>query len=162
MILVVAARQASTREERETFQPRSCWVQLNLGTTLNVTTAPPGIHLRKKGCGLRVSMFRPLLVKTTFTSKADAEKMAMTLLNQGLTACAQISGPTQSFYWWKGKIETQEEYVLVLKSEASLYNTLEQEIKKNHPYDLPEIIGTEISRISGEYRTWMEGELDLD
>jgi periplasmic divalent cation tolerance protein len=107
-------------------------------------------------------MFLPLLVKTTFNSKADAEKMAMALLDQGLIACAQISGPTQSCYWWQGKIETQEEYVLAMKSEASLYNSLEQEIKKNHPYDTPEIIGTEITRIYGEYKAWMAGELDLD
>ena len=101
----------------------------------------------------------PLLITTTFESRADGEKMATTLLEKRLVACAQITGPVSSHYWWQGKIVSSQEYLLVLKSDDSLYQELEQAILESHPYETPEIIATVITHLSEEYRQWLEKEL---
>ncbi len=101
----------------------------------------------------------PLLITTTFESRADAEKMAVTLLEKRLVACVQITGPVSSHYWWQGEIVSSQEYLLVMKSDESLYHELEQTIRETHPYETPEIIATVITHLSEEYHQWLEKEL---
>ena len=99
-------------------------------------------------------MSGPLLITTTFESRADAEKMANLLLEKRLIACAQITAPVSSIYWWQGRIVTSQEYLLVMKSDESQYPELERLIQESHPYDIPEIIATTISHLSEKYRNW--------
>ncbi len=103
----------------------------------------------------------PLLITTTFESRVDADKMATMLLEKRLIACAQISSSVSSHYWWQGKIVSSEEYLLVMKSDESLYQNLEQVIRESHPYETPEIIATVITHLSEEYRRWLEKELRI-
>jgi periplasmic divalent cation tolerance protein len=101
----------------------------------------------------------PLLITTTFENHADAEKMATMLLEKRLVACAQISGPVRSMYWWQGKIVSSDEYLLTMKSIGSLYSDLEQLILASHPYETPEIIAIVMSHVSKDYQQWLEKEL---
>lgn len=101
----------------------------------------------------------PLVITTAFESRADAEKMASILLEKRLIACAQITGPVSSSYWWQGEIVSSAEYLLVMKSNESRYNELEQIIRELHPYETPEIIATAITYLSEDYRQWLEKEL---
>ena len=103
----------------------------------------------------------PLVITTAFEGRVDAESMAAALLEKRLIACAQITGPVSSSYWWQGKIVSSAEYLLVMKSDASLYDELEQLIRELHPYETPEIIGTVISHLSEDYRQWLEKELRI-
>ena len=101
----------------------------------------------------------PLVITTAFEGRVDAEKMATMLLEKRLVACAQISGPVSSSYWWQGKVVSSEEYLLVMKSDESRYYELEQLIRELHPYETPEIIATVITHLSEDYRQWLENEL---
>ena len=101
----------------------------------------------------------PLVITTAFEGRVDAEKMATMLLEKRLVACAQISGPVSSSYWWQGKVVSSEEYLLVMKSDESRYYELEQLIRELHPYETPEIIATVITHLSEDYRQWLEKEL---
>ncbi|MBW6519485.1 MAG: divalent-cation tolerance protein CutA [Desulfoarculaceae bacterium] len=103
----------------------------------------------------------PLLITTTFESRSDGEKMATALLEKRLIACAQITGPACSSYWWQGKIVSSEEYLLVMKSDESRYDELEQLILALHPYETPEIVATVIIHLSEDYRRWLEKELRI-
>lgn len=101
----------------------------------------------------------PLLITTTFERRDDAEKMGRMLLEKRLIACAQVSGPVSSSYWWQGRIVSSEEYVLTMKSNEAWYRELEQAICASHPYETPEIVATAISRVSAGYHQWLEAEL---
>lgn len=107
-------------------------------------------------------MSNAILVMTTVENRADGEKLARILLEKRVCGCAQLEGPVSSFYWWQGKLEKAEEYRLQIKSDKTLFRRLEETIKKNHPYETPEIIGVEIGSISDEYGTWLNKELNLD
>ncbi len=98
-------------------------------------------------------------VFTTTEKREDAEKIAKTLVEKRLAACVQIVGPIASTYWWKGNVDTAEEWLCFIKSKSSLYAKLEKAIKEIHPYETPEIIATPIFAGSKEYLDWLKNEL---
>ena len=104
-------------------------------------------------------MTETLVVTTTLENREDAENMARHLLQKRLIACAQLSSPVESFYWWKNSIEQQQEFQLVMKSTQVLWDELRDEIEKMHPYDIPEIIATPVSAVSNKYNDWLNEEL---
>ncbi|MEM2135476.1 MAG: divalent-cation tolerance protein CutA [Candidatus Freyarchaeota archaeon] len=101
-------------------------------------------------------------VVTTTGKKEDAKKIAQKLVEKRLAGCVQIVGPIESTYWWKGKVETSEEWLCFIKSEKSLFAELEKEIKEVHPYETPEIIAFPIVDGSKKYLEWLKSELKTD
>jgi periplasmic divalent cation tolerance protein len=100
-----------------------------------------------------------ILVYTTFEEKEEALQLGRMLLEKRLIACAQIDSPVDSLYWWNGVIEQAKEYRLVMKSRQSLWEELEQEIRRCHSYDVPEILAVAVTAMGSDYRKWMQGAL---
>ena len=101
-------------------------------------------------------------VFTTTEKKEDAEKIAKTLVEKRLAGCVQIVGPIESTYWWKGNVETAEEWLLFIKTRKNLYEELEKAVKEIHPYETPEIIAMPIVTGSKDYLEWLRNELKKD
>jgi periplasmic divalent cation tolerance protein len=100
-----------------------------------------------------------LQVVTTTETKEDAEKIAGALVEARLVACAQIFGPMKSIYWWKGRIETAEEWLCMVKTAQRIYDDVERRIKAMHPYETPEIVALPLVRGSDDYLQWLQNEL---
>jgi periplasmic divalent cation tolerance protein len=99
-----------------------------------------------------------IVVSTTVENKADAERLASILIERRLVACAQISSPLTSMYRWQGKIVTAEEFLLTVKTRKSLYETLAQVLRQEHPYQVPEVIGQEVEMVDERYSSWIAEE----
>jgi len=97
-------------------------------------------------------------VFTTVEKREDADRIASSAVNKRVAACAQVIGPIRSTYWWKGKVEQAEEWLLVMKTREALFSVLEKEIKAIHPYEVPEIIAVPIVAGSASYLEWIEAE----
>jgi len=97
-----------------------------------------------------------VVVLVTTSSKEEAEKIANSLLNERLIACANIIGPMHSLFWWAGKIEGAVEYVLLMKSCESLFDKLSERVKALHSYDVPEIIALPVVRGYKPYVEWLD------
>jgi periplasmic divalent cation tolerance protein len=97
-------------------------------------------------------------ISTTTETKEQAQKIAKYLVEQKLAACVQISGPIESTYRWKGKVETSKEYLCLIKTWTTLFKKVEAAIKKMHPYETPEIIAVPIIKGSKEYLNWLDDE----
>lgn len=67
---------------------------------------------------------------------------------------ATIAG-LKSIYWWDGKVQKDEELLLVMKTQAALLQQLVEAVKKHHPYDEPEVISLPISGGSSSYIKWI-------
>ncbi len=78
------------------------------------------------------------------------------LIQRGLAACAQVSGPTRSTYRWKGELQHEDEYILNVKTTAARYPKLAAFIDENHPYEVPEIIATGVVSVSAAYLDWVK------
>lgn len=98
-------------------------------------------------------------VITTTDKKADAEKIAKELVEERLAGCVQVLGPIISTYWWKGQVETTEEWLCLIKSKKELYEKLEKAIKNKHTYEIPEIIAIPVIAGSKGYLEWLGNEI---
>ena len=76
-----------------------------------------------------------------------------------LIACGQLVGPIMSAYHWEGKIEQSEEYLGLLKTTQSAYSALQNRIVELHPYEVPEIIATELVNGYDPYLQWIKKEV---
>ena len=105
------------------------------------------------------AMTKTVQVITTTGTKADAQRIARALVEKRLAGCVQVVGPITSTYWWRGEIETAEEWMCVIKSREDLYEELEAAVKEVHPYDVPEILAVPLVAGSRDYLDWLDSEL---
>jgi periplasmic divalent cation tolerance protein len=103
-------------------------------------------------------MEKIIQIITTADDRSIIEKIGRDLVEKKLIACAQILGPIQSIYRWKGAVENTNEWLLLMKSKASLYPAVEEEIQRQHPYELPEIIVINIDEGLADYLGWVASE----
>jgi periplasmic divalent cation tolerance protein len=103
-------------------------------------------------------MTAAILVFTTTANREDAERIAQSLVEQRLAACVQIDGPITSYYRWQNALESAQEWRLLIKTRAALYEQVEQAIRKIHPYEQPEIVSVTITAGSAGYLKWIEQE----
>lgn len=91
-----------------------------------------------------------------------ASELAKKIIEARLAACAQVLPPMTSIYHWQQRIEQDRECLILLKTLDSIWPDLQQFIKNNHPYTVPEILKWECSAASDSYFKWMldvlEGE----
>jgi periplasmic divalent cation tolerance protein len=97
-------------------------------------------------------------VTTTTATQEEARQIARSSVELRLAACAQVIGPVVSTYWWQGGIETAGEWMCLLKTPASEFQSLARHIRSEHSYDTPEITATPISLGSSDYLAWIERE----
>ena len=99
-----------------------------------------------------------LQVQTTTDSRAEAIELGRAAVAARLAACAQVSGPVASTYWWEGEMERAEEWLVVMKLPAERYSELSSLLTRLHSYDEPEIIATPITAGSPGYLGWITDE----
>ena len=102
--------------------------------------------------------FSALLVLTNLPDRAAAERLADALVERQLAACVNILAPCRSVYRWKGAVQHDEEHPMLIKTTGACYPALEQAIRKEHPYELPEIIAVPIERGLPAYLDWVTAQ----
>lgn len=97
------------------------------------------------------------LIATMVTcgSEEEAQRIAALLIEKHLAACVNIV-PVRSIYEWQGKVEDQQEWLMIIKTEKSLFNDIKTIIEANHSYETPEIIAMDISMASDDYANWIK------
>jgi periplasmic divalent cation tolerance protein len=98
-------------------------------------------------------------VFTATAKKEDAEKIATSLLDQKLAGCVQIVGPISSAYWWEDKIESNQEWLCIIKTKRILFGKLRAAIRAVHSYKVPEITAVPIVAGSKDYLRWLQSVL---
>lgn len=96
-----------------------------------------------------------LVVITTTENQTEAERLAHLLVDSELAACVQILPQITSVYRWQGKIEQATEILLLIKTTQAVYPQLEEAIKQNHSYQIPEIIALTVETGSEDYLGWL-------
>ena len=100
------------------------------------------------------SQFRIVLV--TCGSLAEAQKIARALVVKRLAACVNIFGtPMESVYHWKGKVETERERLLIIKTSAKRLRRVEEEVRRLHSYETPEFLVVRVAGGSKGYLEWL-------
>lgn len=103
----------------------------------------------------RIDRSQMSLVMVTCPNKESANRIASSLTSKKLAACVNITQEIRSIYRWKGKIEESRELLLIVKTRKGLLGKITQEVKLNHPYQVPEVIVLPIVGGSQEYIKWL-------
>lgn len=96
-----------------------------------------------------------LLVMTTMSDIESGKMLARQIIGERLAACCNIAPSVTSIYRWKDELCEDQECLLVIKTAKSRFNVLSSFIKKQHPYETPEIIALPITEGSQEYLSWV-------
>ncbi len=101
-----------------------------------------------------------VLVLLTCGNSTEARRIARRLVERRLAACVNVlEARVESTYRWKGKVETANEYLLLVKSSRKSFPALCAEIERLHSYDVPELIAVPIAQGSSGYLSWLDESL---
>ena len=95
------------------------------------------------------------IVLVTAPDLKTARSLAKAALKAKLIACANLISKIESHYWWRGKIESGAEVLLVLKTKKSRLGALEKLILAKHPYDTPEFLVLPLGAGNEKYLAWL-------
>lgn len=99
-----------------------------------------------------------IVILVTASSEEEAKKIAQSLVDKRLAACVNIIKDVQSVFRWKGKISDEKELLLIIKTRKKLYKNVEEEVKRLHSYEVPEVIALPIVLGSMDYLYWIDSE----
>lgn len=96
-------------------------------------------------------------IHITASSQAEADTLSNALVESQLASCVNIM-PIKSVYRWQGKVERASEFLLIVKSRASLFKEIEAKVKGLHSYDCPCILAMPITHGHQPTFDWLEQE----
>ncbi|OGO01563.1 MAG: hypothetical protein A2Y90_01420 [Chloroflexi bacterium RBG_13_52_12] len=100
-----------------------------------------------------------IVVFITVKEPEEAQKIAKALLKRRQAACVNILPGIESHFWWKDKLDSAKEILLIIKTRESLLPDLIKSVKKIHSYSIPEIIAVPIVGGSRNYLEWIDSEI---
>jgi periplasmic divalent cation tolerance protein len=99
-----------------------------------------------------------VVVLITAPNEEDAARMANDLVGSRLAACVNIIKNIRSIYRWQGKIEDEDEVLMLVKTRKEHFKDLEKRVREHHSYDVPEIIALPIIDGFEKYLGWLKEE----
>lgn len=100
------------------------------------------------------------LVLTTVGSAREASRLARLLVQGRFAACVNSIGPIRSTFRWKGRLEKEREWVLLVKTSPESVARVMRFIETAHRYELPEVIAFEATGGLARYMDWVAAETE--
>ena len=94
----------------------------------------------------------------TCKNKEEAISMSKTVVNMRLAACGN-SFPITSSFFWEDKVQDEDQYVLLLKTDENKIDSLREEIKRIHSFAVPCILEFDV-KANKEYEKWLSDYLN--
>ncbi|WP_054841890.1 divalent-cation tolerance protein CutA [Vulcanisaeta distributa] len=102
-----------------------------------------------------------IVVLVTVPNSDVGVEIARSLINNKLAACINIVNGLRSIYYWEGgRVEEDNEALLIIKSRRDKLSELIRSIREKHPYKVPEIIALPIIGGFDEYLRWIDETLN--
>ncbi len=125
-------------------------------TRLDVAEPPPVPSgwvkraLRKDAAGPPL-----LLAVTTVGTEEQALTIAHHLVERHLAACVNIVPRIRSVFFWKGKVNDDSEWLLLVKTAPGNFGEVRRAIRRLHAYELPEILGFGADAADALFTKWV-------
>jgi periplasmic divalent cation tolerance protein len=101
------------------------------------------------------------LVYMTAGDKEEAAKIGKALVKANLAACVNIIDPMMSIYQWEGKLEEDQETILIAKTAEAKIEALKEKVASIHSYDCPCILTIPVSGGHAPFMTWIRKQVNL-
>lgn len=92
-----------------------------------------------------------IVVFVTAGSTEEAEKLSRGLVGEKLAFCVNALPAVKSTYYWEDKLCVDEEILLIIKTRSDRFDALENWVRKNHSYSVPEVVALPIVKGSKPY-----------
>jgi periplasmic divalent cation tolerance protein len=101
-----------------------------------------------------------MFLYTTWPDAEKAEAAGRAAVEAQLAACVNILAPMRSIYRWRGKIETDAETPMTLKTTAQAAGALKRLLIGLHPYETPCILALPVSSEHShtDFLAWVQEE----
>lgn len=99
-----------------------------------------------------------VLCLSTAPDTATAERIARTLVEERLIACANLLPGAVSVYRWEGEVHREDEVVLLMKTQSTLVGRLKDRLPELHPYEVPELLVVDVRDGLAAYCGWVLDE----
>src|SRR5580704_12240743 len=105
-------------------------------------------------------MERAVLVYTTYPDVVEAERAGRAIVERRFAACVNILPGMVSHYWWQGKVERGEEVVMIIKTRATLADSVAAAVKDMHSYTTPAVLVLPLDQVDSAYLDWLMAETE--
>ncbi|NMH60823.1 divalent-cation tolerance protein CutA [Alteromonas ponticola] len=95
------------------------------------------------------------LVFCTVPEENLAKKVASALVDKKLAACVKIIPRVSAVYRWEGKVITDTECQLIIKTVTDCVEEAFTLVHRHHPYDVPEWLVVPDVQGSDSYISWI-------
>jgi periplasmic divalent cation tolerance protein len=96
-----------------------------------------------------------LIALTTCPTDEVAERIATTLVTEGLAACVNRLPGVTSTYIWEGAVHSDAEILLIIKTTEAGFGLIKARLPGLHPYELPELVAIPVCAGSEKYLDWI-------
>jgi periplasmic divalent cation tolerance protein len=100
----------------------------------------------------------PMFAMTTVGTREEANRMAHGLVDSRLCACVSVMTGVESTYRWEGRIRTEPEVLLLIKTRREHLEAVRKWILAHHPYELPEFLVCTVESGDPRYLAWLRDE----
>lgn len=101
---------------------------------------------------------RAVMIYTTCETPDEAKSIAHDLVKRKLAACANIFPGMTAVFEWEGATQEGAETAMFVKTRAGLADTVTEEIKRLHSYDVPAVAVLEVSGGNKAFLDWIAEE----
>lgn len=91
----------------------------------------------------------------TTPDRESAKKLARSIIERRLAACVNIVPQIESIYLWEGKVNEDNEYLLMIKTRTERVDELSKFVRENHSYSVAEVISLPIQNGNLPYLNWI-------
>ncbi len=85
-----------------------------------------------------------------------AEKIATTLVNDNLVACANVFNNVTSIYKWKEELQKNDEVVIIGKTLENKVKDIISKVQEMHTYDCPLVFSFSASSVNKPFLEWVQ------
>lgn len=101
-----------------------------------------------------------VLALSTAPDAEHAARIARALVDERLIACANLVPGVTSIYRWQGAVQADTEVLLLMKTRRALVPHLKERLPQLHPYQVPELVVSEVTDGLEPYCRWVLDETD--
>lgn len=102
-----------------------------------------------------------IFVYITCEDAKEAGRIAEALLEEKLIACANVFQPHQAIYHWQGKIQSEPETAMIVKTRHDLFEKVCSTVKNNHSYDVPCVVALPVTNGEKSFLDFISQETSL-
>lgn len=94
-------------------------------------------------------------VFVTCGTRDEAQGIARALVEEGLAACVNILDGCTSVYRWKGEVRSDQEFVLLVKTQRDLADRVCSRVEDHHSYEMPCVVVLPLAGGSSRFLEWI-------